>query len=67
MADKGYESLLGGESFCWYNNSDACSFALAIGVLSFLICIVFVVKDIIMVVVDFSGALLVSTRCLYLR
>ena len=60
MANKGYAGDTGEDSMCLYNGSNACSFALAIGVLAFLICLVFLVKDVMMVVVDFSGAVLVS-------
>ena len=37
-----------------------CNFAIAVGVIAFLICLVFLVKDFLMVIVDFSQALKVS-------
>ena len=45
---------------CGYNDSSACSFAVAIGVIAFLLCLVFLVKDVLYVIVDFSQALKVS-------
>ena len=59
MADKGYLKSPGDRT-CWYNASGACSYALAIGVLAFLLCIVFLIKDVMMVVIDFSGSIIVS-------
>lgn len=56
MADRGFDV----NRYCLYNGSGACNYALAIGVLAFLICIVFILKDVIMVLVDFSGAIIVS-------
>ena len=58
MADKGYITV--GDQICLYNQSGACSYALAIGVLAFLLCIVFLIKDVMMVVIDFSGSIIVS-------
>ena len=59
MSDKGFLSTPA-EKICYYNNSGACNYALAIGVLAFLICIGFIFKDVAMVVIDFSGFLVVS-------
>lgn len=61
MADKGY-SPNGGDQTCLYDGSGACSYALAIGVLAFLLCIVFLIKDVMMVVIDFSGSIIVSDK-----
>ena len=47
-----------GDRLCAYNNQlSACNFAIAVGVIAFLICLVFLVKDFMMVIVDFSQAL----------
>jgi hypothetical protein len=50
-----------GQTGCFYNaNNDACNFAVAVGVIAFLICLVFLVKDFVMVIVDFSQAMKVQ-------
>ena len=43
-----------------YSFSDACSFAVAVGVIAFLICLVLLIKDIVLIIVDFSEAIKVS-------
>lgn len=43
-----------------FSNSNACSFAVAVGVIAFLLCLVLLVKDIVLVIVDFSEAVKVS-------
>ena len=46
---------------CGYNgNSDCCNFAIAVGVLGFLLCLVFLVKDVLYVIVDYSDNIVVS-------
>ena len=46
---------------CGYNgNSDACNFAIAVGVLGFLLCLAFLVKDVLFVIVDYSNNIVVS-------
>ena len=45
---------------CYYNGSNACSFAVAVGVIAFLMCLVFLVKDFFMVIIDFTAAMKVS-------
>ena len=59
MSDKGFLKV-GDQRLCWYNNSGACNYAIGIGVIAFLICIAFLFKDVAMVVVDFSGYIIVS-------
>ncbi len=58
MADKGF--FKSPEDTCYLNSSGACNFALTIGVLSFIICLVFLVKDVMIVIVDFSSNIMVS-------
>ena len=49
---------ISGDRFCAYNlQLSACDFAISVGVIAFLICLVFLVKDFMMVIVDFSQAL----------
>ena len=49
VADQGTVSL------CFYNaNNNCCNFAIAIGVLAFLLCLVFLMKDVLYNVLDFS-------------
>ena len=43
-----------------YSHSNACSFAVAVGVIAFLLCLVLLVKDIILIIVDFSEAIKVG-------
>jgi len=57
--------VVGGGTACGYNLSGACSFAIAIGVIGFLLCLVFLVKDVIYVIVDYSENIVV--RVLSLR
>ena len=65
VADKGFFGSP--EDTCVLNESGACNFALAIGVLAFIICLAFLVKDVIMVVVDFSGSIIVCfTKFVYI-
>lgn len=35
-------------------NIDCCNFAIAVGVIGFLLCIVFLLKDFLVVIIDFS-------------
>lgn len=53
--------VIGGRVDCAYNGSNACSFAVAVGVIAFLICLVFLVKDIFMVIIDFTAAMKVRS------
>ena len=64
MSDKGIARFSGG-NVCLYNNSGACNYAIGIGVIAFLICIAFLFKDVAMVVVDFSGYIIVSQKIIY--
>ena len=48
--------------YCAYNGSNACSFGVAIGVIAFLLCLIFLAKDVIYVVIDFTDNLLVSNK-----
>ena len=49
-------------SGCAYaGNSDACNFAIAVGVIGFLLCLVFLVKDVLFVIVDYSDNIVVSS------
>ncbi|KAL5473564.1 hypothetical protein EMCRGX_G028057 [Ephydatia muelleri] len=44
-----------GSSFCLYNlDNNCCNFAIAIGVLAFILCLVFLMKDVLYNVLDFS-------------
>ncbi len=46
---------------CYYSdNYNACSFAIAVGVIGFLLCMAFIVKDILIVVIDYSDNPVVS-------
>ena len=62
VADKVIFRVTGFPSTCLYNQSSACSFAIAVGVIGFLIFIVFLVKDILYIILDFSDGILVSVR-----
>ena len=56
MSDKGIVPVAG----CVLNGSNACSFGIAIGVLAFFICLSFLVKDVMIVVIDYSETIMVS-------
>ena len=45
---------------CGYNGSDACGFAIAVGVIGFLLCLVFLLKDVAYVIIDYSENPVVS-------
>lgn len=46
---------------CYYNlNNNCCNFAIAVGVLAFLLCLVFLMKDILYNVLDFTNNINVS-------
>ena len=65
ISDK-VDGEIGGRDVCYYNysnNSNACSFGVAVGVIGFLFCLIFLVKDVLYVVVDFSNNLMVGTVC----
>ena len=47
---------------CYYNGSNACNFGIAVGVIGFVMCLVFLVKDVLYVVIDFSNNILVRFR-----
>lgn len=57
VADKVNDSTFG----CLYYASNACGFAIAVGVIAFLLCLVFLVKDVLYVVIDYSDNVVVST------
>lgn len=59
IADK-LDVSINGHGVCLYNESNACSFGVTIGVLGFLMCLAFLVKDVLYVVIDFSNNLTVS-------
>ena len=44
---------------CGYNYSNACSFGVAVGVIAFLLCLAFLVRDVIYVVIDFRNNVMV--------
>ncbi|CAI8020783.1 Synaptogyrin-1 [Geodia barretti] len=46
--------------YCRYNNSNACSFGVAVGVIAFLLCLVFLVRDVVYVVIDFRNNVMVK-------
>ena len=46
---------------CGYNLSNACSFAIAVGVIAFLLCLTFLVKDVLFVIIDYSDTIVVCT------
>lgn len=48
------------QDLCLYNLSNACSFGVAVGVIGFVMCLVFLVKDVFNVVIDYSNNLIVS-------
>jgi hypothetical protein len=62
VADQGYHAQdatpLSGQ--CLYNESGACGYIIAIGVLAFIICLVFMTKDVGMIILDFSGNIFVK-------
>ena len=45
---------------CGYNLSNACSFAIAVGVIAFLLCLTFLVKDVLFVIIDYSDTIVVG-------
>ena len=47
---------------CGYNLSNACSFAIAVGVIAFLLCLTFLVKDVLFVIIDYSDTLVVGAE-----
>ena len=66
ISDK-VESNFNGHDYCLYNNSNACSFGVAVGVIAFLFCLIFLVKDVLYVVIDFSNNIMVSHMHILLR
>lgn len=73
IADK-LDVSINGHGVCLYNRSNACSFGVTIGVLGFLMCLAFLVKDVLYVVIDFSNNLTVSlstyryiTQCVWIK
>ena len=46
---------------CGYHLSNACSFAIAVGVIAFLLCLTFLVKDVLFVIIDYSDTIVVCT------
>lgn len=51
---------VGNRDVCLYNDSNACSFGVTVGVIGFLMCLAFLVKDVLYVIIDFSNNLTVS-------
>ena len=58
------------DNTCHYNGSNACSFDVAVGVIAFLLCLTFLIKDVLYVVIDYSNNIVVSDRsyilCMYM-
>ena len=52
---------------CAYNGSNACSFAIAVGVIAFLLCLTFLVKDVLFVIIDYSDTIVVSWLDQYIK
>ena len=59
VADQVYQDFPNGR-VCFYNFSNACSFAIAVGVIAFLLCLTFLVKDVLFVIIDYSDTIVVS-------
>ena len=59
VADQVYQSN-NGARVCFYDFSNACSFAIAVGVIAFLLCLTFLVKDVLFVIIDYSDTMVVS-------
>ena len=56
-----------GLSICAYNlDKNCCNFAIAIGVLAFILCLVFLMKDVLYNVLDFSDNVTVSWQRAYM-
>ncbi len=46
---------------CYYGeNGNACSFAIAVGVIGFLLSLAFIVKDVLYIIIDYSDSTVVS-------
>ena len=56
---------MNGRDVCLYNKSNACSFGIAVGVIGFLFCLIFLVRDVLYVVLDFRNNILVSYLLLH--
>ena len=59
VSDRLYPTV-NSERVCFYNGSNACSFAIAVGVIAFLLCLTFLVKDVLFVIIDYSDTIVVS-------
>ena len=46
---------LNGVTVCAYNDSNACNFSIAIAIMAFLICLVFLIKDVAVVIAGSRG------------
>ena len=52
---------VGGIDICYYGeNGNACSFAIAVGVIGFLLSLAFIVKDVLYIIIDYSDSTVVS-------
>lgn len=66
ISDK-LDVTVNGRDVCLYNRSNACNFGVTIGVIGFLMCLAFLVKDVLYVVMDFSNNLTVSQPTMYIN
>ena len=65
VADKVLIPVGNGLDTCYYAaNYNACSFAIAVGVIGFLLSLAFIAKDILYIVIDYSENPVVSL-CIY--
>ena len=53
---------LSGTNFCLYNFSTACNFGITIGVIGFVMCLAFLLKDVLFAVIDFSTSKLMLAK-----
>ena len=60
VADQVYQDTPVGRVCLYGNDSNACSFAIAVGVIVFLLCLTFLVKDVLFVIIDYSDTIVVS-------
>ena len=61
MADQLLVTINGVTGCAYHGNVSACNYAIAVGVISFLICLTFLVKDVLYVIIDYSEAMVVSS------
>lgn len=64
VADKGNvetDSDGSNSTYCGYDDSNSyCGFTIVVGVLAFLFCFAFLVKDVFYVIIDYSNTIVVS-------